>query len=169
MIAPGDRSHIPSASQPIFEILSRDMQRVKSRAPQNFMPQVLDTEKRLNILFDHLNNEDLLKADTIAEMSELAQHLQARNYEQAQVLFTDLMTNKNDEGSNWMVSSFNQHISLYARSTNTELGWSEASDSDEPGNTSMSAQYPNGSANSILLRNVKGMLCLPAPVLLAYP
>lgn len=80
------------------------MQRVKSRAPQNFMPQVLDTEKRLNILFDHLNNEDLLKPDTISEMNELAQHLQARNYDQAQALFTDLMTNKTDEGSNWMVS-----------------------------------------------------------------
>ncbi|KAJ9665574.1 protein transport protein S31 [Coniosporium apollinis] len=100
---PGDRSHIPSASQPIFEILNKDMQRVKSRAPQNFMPQVLDTEKRLNILFDHLNNEDLLKPDTISEMNELAQHLQARNYDQAQALFTDLMTNKTDEGSNWMV------------------------------------------------------------------
>lgn len=69
------------------------------------MPQVLDTEKRLNILFDHLNNEDLLKPDTISEMNELAQHLQARNYDQAQALFTDLMTNKTDEGSNWMVSA----------------------------------------------------------------
>ena len=68
------------------------------------MPQVLDTEKRLNILFDHLNNEELLRPDTIAEMNELAQHLQARNYDQAQALFTDLMTNKTDEGSNWMVS-----------------------------------------------------------------
>ncbi|KAF2141344.1 uncharacterized protein K452DRAFT_251210 [Aplosporella prunicola CBS 121167] len=99
----GDRTHIPEDAKPIFEILSSDMARVKSKAPQNFMPQVLDTEKRLNILFDHLNNEDLLKPDTVVAMVGLSQHLQNRSYEEAQALFTDLMKNKNDEGSNWMV------------------------------------------------------------------
>lgn len=79
------------------------MQRVKARAPAQYKQHIADTEKRLNILFDHLNNEDLLKPDTIQEMNELAGHLQARNYDQAIALFTDLMTNKNDEGSNWMV------------------------------------------------------------------
>lgn len=79
------------------------MARVRARAPQNFMPQVLDTEKRLNILFDHLNNEDLLKPDTVQEMVQLSQHLQNRSYDEAQALFTDLMKTKNDEGSNWMV------------------------------------------------------------------
>ncbi|KAL1382013.1 hypothetical protein HDK64DRAFT_57322 [Phyllosticta capitalensis] len=100
---PGDRSHIDDSAKPVFEILAADMERVKSRAPQNFMPQVLDTEKRLNILFDHLNNEDLLKPDTVQEMVELSNHIQARRYDEAQALFTELMKNKNDEGSNWMV------------------------------------------------------------------
>ncbi|KAL1628957.1 protein transport protein S31 [Diplodia seriata] len=68
------------------------------------MARVLDTEKRLNILFDHLNNEDLLKPDTVQEMVELSQHLNNRSYDDAQTLFTGLMKNKNDEGSNWMVS-----------------------------------------------------------------
>lgn len=80
------------------------MQRVKARAPAQYKQHVLDTEKRLNILFDHLNNEDLLKPDTIKELNDLAQFLQAKNYEEATTLFTDLMTNKTDEGSNWMVS-----------------------------------------------------------------
>ena len=35
--------------------------------------QVQDTEKRLNILFDHINNEELLSADTLASMLRLAQ------------------------------------------------------------------------------------------------
>lgn len=100
---PGDRSHIPSSAQPIYEILNSDMQRVKARAPAQYRQHIVDTEKRLNILFDHLNNEELLKPDTIQEMSELARHLQARNYDEAIALFTDLMTNKTDEGSNWMV------------------------------------------------------------------
>ena len=80
------------------------MQRVKSRAPSSFKVQVNDTEKRLNILFDHLNNEDLLKADTMASMVELAQAIQSRDFEQAQAIHVDIMTNKTDECGNWMVS-----------------------------------------------------------------
>lgn len=80
------------------------MQRVKAVAPQSFKQQVADTEKRLNILFDHLNNEDLLKEQTIKDMVELAQSLQARNYEQAQMIHVDIMTNRTEECGNWMVS-----------------------------------------------------------------
>ncbi|OAL49964.1 WD40 repeat-like protein [Pyrenochaeta sp. DS3sAY3a] len=99
----GDRSHIPHASRPIYEILDADMQRVKAKAPAQYKQHVADTEKRLNILFDHLNNEDLLKPDTIQLMNELASNIQGRQYDQALAIFSDLMTNKNDEGSNWLV------------------------------------------------------------------
>ncbi|KAL8716746.1 MAG: hypothetical protein Q9225_005952 [Loekoesia sp. 1 TL-2023] len=101
---PGDRSHIPLRSRPIFELLSTDMQRVKARAPANFQKQVNDTEKRLNILFDHLNNEELLKEDTVASMVQLSQALQARDYEQAQGIHLDLLTNKTDQCGQWMVA-----------------------------------------------------------------
>lgn len=63
-----------------------------------------DTEKRLNILFDHLNNEELVKADTIASMVELAQAIQSRDFEQAQAIHVEIMTNKTDECGSWMVS-----------------------------------------------------------------
>ena len=81
------------------------MQRVKAKAPASFKTHVVDAEKRLNILFDHLNNEDLLKPDTINSMSDLAQAIRAKNYEQAQAIHVDIMTNKTDECGNWMVSS----------------------------------------------------------------
>jgi protein transport protein SEC31 len=81
------------------------MQRVKSRAPASFKAQVNDTEKRLNILFDHLNNEDLLRNDTIANMVELSQAVEAKDFEQAQAIHVEIMTNKTDECGNWMVSS----------------------------------------------------------------
>ena len=81
------------------------MQRVKAKAPASFKPQVTDTEKRLNILFDHLNNEDLLKPSTVQDMVELAQALRAREYEQAQAIHIDIMTNRLDECGNWMVTS----------------------------------------------------------------
>ncbi|KAL8781277.1 MAG: hypothetical protein Q9194_000472 [Teloschistes cf. exilis] len=102
---PGDRSHIPLQSRPIFDLLSSDMQRVKARAPANFQKQVIDTEKRLNILFDHLNNEDLLKDDTTERMVKLSQALQARNYEHAQAIHLDLLTNKTDQCGQWMLGA----------------------------------------------------------------
>ena len=80
------------------------MQRVKALAPQSFRTQVIDTEKRLNILFDHLNNQDLLKEETIQEMVKLSKALQARDFGLAQSIHVDLLTNKTDECGNWMVS-----------------------------------------------------------------
>lgn len=102
-LAPGDRSHIPSNVRPVLELLSSDMQRVKSKAPSNFKAHVNDTEKRLNVLFDHLNNEDLLKPDTVQSMAELALAIQAKDFEQAQAIHIEIMTNKTDECGNWMV------------------------------------------------------------------
>ncbi|KAI5291992.1 protein transport protein S31, partial [Ascosphaera acerosa] len=99
----GDRTHIPESALPIYEILSADMQRVKARAPSSFKAQVNDTERRLNILFDHLNNEDLLRPDTIASMVELAQAVQARDYDTAHTIHLEILTNKTDECGNWMV------------------------------------------------------------------
>ena len=104
-IAPGDRSHIPSDAQPIFEILNNEMQRVKSKAPPSFKAQVNDTEKRINILFDHLNNEELLKPDTIESMVELAEAIRSRNYEQAQAIHIKVMTHKTDECGTWIVNT----------------------------------------------------------------
>ena len=80
------------------------MQRVKGKAPASFKAQVTDTEKRLNILFDLLNNEDLLKPNTVQDMVELAQALRARDFDQAQAIHIDLLTNRLDECGNWMVS-----------------------------------------------------------------
>jgi protein transport protein SEC31 len=107
--APGDRSHIPANAQPVFEILSADMQRVKSRAPAAFKAQVEDAERRLNILFDHLNNEDLLKPNTIEDMANLARALQQRDFNAALGIHIDIMTNRTDECGNWMVS---EHVTF---------------------------------------------------------
>ncbi|RAL17804.1 putative protein transport protein (SEC31) [Aspergillus homomorphus CBS 101889] len=100
---PGDRSHIPADALPVYEILSADMQRVKSRAPSSFKAQVDDAERRLNLLFDHLNNEDLLKPNTVADMVQLAHAIQARDYETARSIHVNIMTNRTDECGNWMV------------------------------------------------------------------
>lgn len=55
-------------------------------------------------LFDHLNNETLLKPDTVESMVELAQAMRMRDYDTAQSIQVDLYTNKLDECGQWMVS-----------------------------------------------------------------
>lgn len=100
----GDRSHIATDAQPIVDILSAEMARIKPLAPQAFMQQVTDTEKRLNILFDHLNNENLLQPDTVAEMVEISRSVERRDWDRAHALFTEMQTAKLEtEGGQWMV------------------------------------------------------------------
>ena len=100
----GDRSHIPASAQQMVDIFSSDMQRVAGKAPPSFGPQVKDTQKRLNILFDHLNNEELVKPDTIQRLGALADALQSRNYDDAERMRVAIQTEKTDECGNWMVS-----------------------------------------------------------------
>ena len=88
-----------------MDIFTSDMQRVTSKAPASFAPQVKDTQKRLNILFDHLNNEELVRPDTIQRLSELAEALEAKNFDLAAKLQVDIQREKTDECGNWMVSN----------------------------------------------------------------
>ena len=78
------------------------MQRIKGLAPSNFKPQVDDTEKRLSLLFDLLNNDDL-KAEHIAKLKELAEALARRDFETATALHTELMKLLDQQGP-WVVS-----------------------------------------------------------------
>ena len=79
------------------------MSRVKARAPASFKPQVVDTEKRLDILYDHLNNEDLIKPGTVEQLVELSRALEARDFNRASEIQMDVHTNKVEECGNWMV------------------------------------------------------------------
>lgn len=79
------------------------MQRVASKAPASFAPQVKDTQKRLNILFDHLNNEDLIRQDTIEKLNSIAQALQLKEYDAATRMQVEIQREKMEECGNWMV------------------------------------------------------------------
>ncbi|CCX13539.1 hypothetical protein FPQ18DRAFT_314218 [Pyronema domesticum] len=98
----GDRSHIPAQYMPIYELLSADMERVKSKAPAALARQVSDTEKRLGILFDHINNEELLTPSTLEDMLILARAVAARDFNTAQSIQVNLTTNKTTECAQWM-------------------------------------------------------------------
>lgn len=118
---------------PIYEILSADMQRVKVRAPGSFKAQVDDAERRLNILFDHLNNEDLLKPNTVEDMTNLARAIQNRDYETARTIHVDIMTNRTDECGNWMVRGLYNLSFPFRMLIIIITGWCKASDRHEQG------------------------------------
>lgn len=62
-------------------------------------------DKRINILFDHLNNDDLLKPDTVQTMIQISECVRDKQWEQAQQMFTEMqMTKGENEGGVWMVS-----------------------------------------------------------------
>ncbi|KIH93486.1 protein transport protein [Sporothrix brasiliensis 5110] len=99
----GDRSHIPPKAQKLVQVLESDLQRVAARAPETFKPQVNDTRKRLNLLFDHLNNAELVKDDTIQQLHDLAIALESKAYDSAQKLQVDIHREKSEECGHWMV------------------------------------------------------------------
>ncbi|KAL1838796.1 hypothetical protein VTJ49DRAFT_2224 [Mycothermus thermophilus] len=78
------------------------MQRVAAKAPATFAPQVRDTQKRLNILFDHINNHELVKADTIEQLTQAAEAMAAKNYDEAARIQTEVLKTKMDECGQWM-------------------------------------------------------------------
>ena len=102
----GDRSHISAHAQPIVDLLTPEIHRIKSVAPAQFKPQVDDMEKRINILFDHLNNQDLLSSDTVEQMVHISRAVEGKEWERAMGIFTEMQTAKLErEGTHWMVRS----------------------------------------------------------------
>ncbi|OAQ96504.1 hypothetical protein LLEC1_01378 [Akanthomyces lecanii] len=100
---PGDRSHIPASAQRLVEALTEDMQRVAAKAPATFEPQVRDTQKRLNLLFDHLNNEELVSPYSVSKLSELAEALKSKDHPTAAKLQAELQRERVEECGQWMV------------------------------------------------------------------
>lgn len=83
------------------------MARIKSRAPANFKPQVDDTEKRLNLLFDALNN-DTVPAASVAKLRDLVESVKERTHEKALALHAEVSQMVSVEGAGagsgaWMV------------------------------------------------------------------
>jgi len=88
------------------------MARVKAVAPPNFKSHVVDAEKRLNILFEHLNEETLLRSETIEGMRSIVELVRERRWGEAETAFVELMKVRGEEGSAWMVSPHSRDLVL---------------------------------------------------------
>ncbi|TKA83196.1 hypothetical protein B0A55_00672 [Friedmanniomyces simplex] len=100
----GDRTHIPASARPIVDILTPEVHRIKSVAPQAFKPQVEDMEKRINILFDHLNNGDLLSEGTVERLVGISEAVGGGDWKRAEEVFGEMQAGLGgQEGGVWVV------------------------------------------------------------------
>ena len=120
---------------PVFEIFNNEMQRIKSKAPASYATHVVDTEKRLNILFDLLNNGDRTITEDIANrLKGIAMAIQSRDHTGATNQHTETLKAL-AQGSPWMVRPA---ASSAAQQVLTGLGRSQATDSNEQGYSTLS-------------------------------
>ena len=79
-----------------------EMQRIQSQAPEKFKAEVDDTAKRLNLLFDALNNGEVPSAG-ISLLMRYSKGMQARDFTEAQGAHTELVKQV-ENGGLWLVS-----------------------------------------------------------------
>ncbi|WVW78173.1 hypothetical protein I302_100124 [Kwoniella bestiolae CBS 10118] len=98
----GDRSHIPSSSRPVFETLSNELSAVKQKNfPPNVKKVVEDTERRLNILFDGLNNESVPKP-ALDLLNNISKAIAAKDWNAALAMHVELLTGATGDMTTWV-------------------------------------------------------------------
>ena len=116
-LAAGDRSHIPPNALPVYQIFSPKIEFLEPRAPEKFKKQIQRSANSMNEVFDRLNNETF-KADTVSKLVNLAQAVEARRYDVATKIHSDLLVNNNDEYGSVQVSISNKLQFLLGSPTN---------------------------------------------------
>ncbi|CAH6721682.1 protein transport protein Sec31p [[Candida] jaroonii] len=97
----GDRSHISPEALPIYEIFNARVEFLKPRIPDDYKKHGDDMERRLNMLYDHLNNGDLLSSEAVAYLKEVAETLDRKDYESAKTSIIGFASTFPEEVGNW--------------------------------------------------------------------
>ncbi|KAJ3833480.1 hypothetical protein F5878DRAFT_728797 [Lentinula raphanica] len=100
---PGDRSHIPEHARSAFEVISKELERLKGSVPPSQKRQIDDLERRINPLFDALNCETLSKP-VVDQLLVLTGAMEARDRPTALAIHVDLLTrgSQTDDIGLWM-------------------------------------------------------------------
>ncbi|KAI3629369.1 hypothetical protein MIR68_012574 [Amoeboaphelidium protococcarum] len=98
----GDRSHIPPEHRPIFEKLSKALAACKPLASPAQKKILDDTEKRLNSLYDKLNNSAVGES-TVKLLMDYVAAVDAKKWTDALAVQQALLTGHASEGTNWIV------------------------------------------------------------------
>ena len=76
---------------------------MKPIVPAKFNKHIADAEKRLNILFQHLQSRTLVTEPTVEKLLTLANALQDRDFSAAKSVKDDISNNHSGETGDWMV------------------------------------------------------------------
>ncbi|QLQ79136.1 hypothetical protein HG537_0B04840 [Torulaspora globosa] len=93
---------VPPEQQPIINFLKAELARVTPLIPKEYTKQLKDCGKRLNILYAHLEKQDLLTQPTVEKLSKLVQLFKEGKYSEAMQVQIDIASNHPQEAGNWL-------------------------------------------------------------------
>ncbi|KAJ7222579.1 hypothetical protein GGX14DRAFT_664286 [Mycena pura] len=109
---PGDRSHIPESTMPVYTVISGQLERMRQTTPPQQKRLVDDLERRINPLFDALNCETLSQP-VVEQLIVLTEGnpayfcaMENRDRQTALAIHVDLLTrgSQTDDIGMWMSS-----------------------------------------------------------------
>ncbi|CAI1889091.1 hypothetical protein SEUBUCD646_0D00590 [Saccharomyces eubayanus] len=95
-------NEVPADQQPIVDFLKEELARVTPLTPKEYTKQLKDCDKRLKILFYHLEKQDLITQPTIDRLHDLVALMKEKKYKEAMAVHADIATNHAQEGGNWL-------------------------------------------------------------------
>ncbi|GAV28076.1 hypothetical protein PMKS-001544 [Pichia membranifaciens] len=96
-------AQISPEAEPIVSILSAELEKVRPNIPAKFSKHLVDAEKRLNILFDHLKKGDLITPPTVEKLVSLSTALNEGQFAKAAALRDEILDAHANECGDWMV------------------------------------------------------------------
>ena len=98
---PGSRDHIPPQDLPIYQGLTAELQRVQASAPEKYRRPLEDSDRRLNVLFDQINN-GVLGEPILAKLRHITQLLAQKDFANAYRTNMELTASSMDECREWI-------------------------------------------------------------------
>ncbi|KAL6940455.1 hypothetical protein ACO0QE_004356 [Hanseniaspora vineae] len=86
----------------IIEFFKQELLRVTPLVPQEYSKQLKDSNKRLKLLFQHLENQDLLSSTVVSKLSEITNLMKEGKYTEAKTIQVEIATTYPQEAGNWL-------------------------------------------------------------------
>lgn len=93
---------VPEDQQEIVDFLKGELERVTPLTPKEYHKQLKDCDKRLKILYGHMERQDLLTQPTVDKLKKIVECLKNKQYSEAMDIHVDIATHNSQEGGNWL-------------------------------------------------------------------
>lgn len=86
----------------IIEFFKQELLRVTPLVPQEYTKQLKDSNKRLKLLFQHLENQDLVSTVVVSKLGEIINLMKEGKYTEAKTIQVEIATVYPQEAGNWL-------------------------------------------------------------------